>query len=263
MSEIVVKSKNCIECISNNITNKAILHTKLKLILCSQCRQLDKYTLITKTKSKTEYLLNDEDLIGLESISAKIPYGMATYYKKLDLIVKACSKFNTTPNELTITISNIKNDKDYKKEERKKKRIEKETINKNIRKDELILALQNAGLELRSDSVLCQTYIDGKCDGKKNSNSNSNNNNNNTSIDTSIDTTIDTTIEKIVKRMCQIKYLYEYCHMEECKDIAYEEYNNELKAGYYSDFSVSESAEYMALKKYSKSVYPNVFPWKI
>ena len=248
MTELVSKSKNCIECISNNISNKASLYTKLKLILCSPCRQLDKYTLITKTKSKTEYLLNDEDLIGLVSISAKITYGIATYYKKLDLIDKACCKFNTTPNELTTTINNIKNDKDYKKEEKKKKRIEKETINKNIRKDKLILALQNAGLELRSDSVLCQTYIDGKCDNKKNSN-NSNNNN--------------TTIEKIVKRMCQMKYLYEYCHMEECKDIAYEEYNNELKAGYYSDFTVSESAEYMALNKYSKSVYPVIFPWQI
>jgi hypothetical protein len=59
------------------------------------------------------------------------------------------------------------------------------------------------------------------------------------------------------------KYLYEYCHMNECRNIAYEHYRAEKEAGYYPDMSVSEHAEMIALEKYSNGKYPDTFPWLV
>ena len=60
-----------------------------------------------------------------------------------------------------------------------------------------------------------------------------------------------------------MKYLFDYCHMNECQNLAYDEFNEELRAGYYPDRSVFEIAEDMALSKYSNGHYPCVFPWQI
>lgn len=89
------------------------------------------------------------------------------------------------------------------------------------------------GLELRSDSNLCKKYIDG--DVKD--------------------------LQGVVKRMCQMKYLYDYCHMDECHEIAYEQQCDELNAGYFPDCSVSDQAELIALRKYSNGKYPDNWPW--
>ncbi len=58
-------------------------------------------------------------------------------------------------------------------------------------------------------------------------------------------------IQDIVERMCQMKYLFEYCHMDECKEKALEEQRETLEAGYIPDCSVFDEAEIMALDKYS------------
>ena len=63
--------------------------------------------------------------------------------------------------------------------------------------------------------------------------------------------------------MCEMKYLYEYCHMDECRQIAYEEYLAEKNDGYYPDMSVSDRAEMIALDKYSNGKYPEIFPWLV
>ena len=87
--------------------------------------------------------------------------------------------------------------------------------------------------ELRNDSELCREFIDGKISN----------------------------ISEVVERMCEMKYLYDYCYMEECKDEAYEEYIEEKKYKGYCWFRVSERAEEIALNKYSGGKYPDVFPW--
>ena len=104
------------------------------------------------------------------------------------------------------------------------------------RKNRLINELGKYKLDLRDDSVLCQNYIHG-----------------NKKYD----------LDEIVLRMCEMKYLYEYCHMDECRDIAYEQYKAEKDAGYYPDMSVSEHAEMIALNKYSNGKYPDTFPWLV
>ena len=270
--------KLCIEC-----NQKGRLVKKLNIIICIECNKLDKYTLITKTKSKLKYFLTDDDLDDehLVSYEGKSGYGIGTYYTIYDIKKKVCQKYNASrvnldtnldpnpnpnpnpnpdPNppldtnidisECDTIIKKIKNDKKQTKEERRIKSNEKKQLQCNKRKEELETALNKAGVELRRDSTLCSNYIDGKIE-KNNPRGRSHGSNMFSSID------------QIVKRMCNMKYLYEYCHMEECKDIAYEEHRETLKAGYYPDCSVSDSAEYLALKKYSNSTYPLIYPWQV
>ncbi len=221
---------SCIEC-----HKKGIKRVKIGITLCSTCANLDKYTLITLTNSKKEYLLTDDDLDGLKYLDGKCAYGPATYYFKNDIIQKASEKFNVSPSELENYLESVKNAKKKIREERQIKAYKKKQALTNKRRDSLIKALNEAGLELRSDSQLCKKYINGDKDNS---------------------------LDEVVLRMCQMKYLYDYCHMEKCKDIAYEEYKDDYRYGYYPDGSVHDRAESIALKKYSNSRYPDVFPWQ-
>ena len=80
------------------------------------------------------------------------------------------------------------------------------------RKKELEKKLQSRGLEFRLDSALCSKYVDG---------------------------TTDLHIDFIVERMCQMKYLYEYCNMKQIKSQVYKQYRNELSRGIISESNVS------------------------
>jgi hypothetical protein len=70
-----------------------------------------------------------------------------------------------------------------------------------------------------------------------------------------IDGTIkDYTLDGVVKRMCQMKYIYDYCHMDDCFDIAKERYG-----GYC--FNIHDEAEDIALELHSNGKYPKEWPW--
>ena len=215
----------CIEC--NN--KKGILRTKLDMYLCKDCSQLKKFVLISKTNAIKDYLLVEEDLEEIEVYKGRRAYGRgeAEFYLQEKIIELASSKYDTEPNNIDDKIEEIKLEK-------KNERYEKYRMNKNIRKDRLKKHLEKAGLELRNDSTLCRKYIDNEDN---------------------------LTIKPIVNRMCQMKYLFEYCNMDECKDEAYEEYSEAKKNGYYLDSSVFDIAEEIALRKYSNGKYPAVFPW--
>jgi hypothetical protein len=68
------------------------------------------------------------------------------------------------------------------KRRKKKQKCEK-------RKTKLVKKLKEASLNFHNDSKLCKLYIENKTDYK---------------------------INEVVQRMSQIKYLYEYCHMDDC-----------------------------------------------
>lgn len=95
--------------------------------------------------------------------------------------------------------------------------------------------LKKRGLELRKDSALCSLYINGKNDYD---------------------------INWIVQRMCQMKYLYEYCDMKNIKSQVYNDYvTNGFNKNY--EGTISIHAEKIALEKHSDGIYPKVFPWEI
>ena len=220
------EAKLCVEC--NNIGKK---NTTLNLILCNNCKNLNKYTLITKTNSKKFYYLKDSDISNLKSFTKNTSYGLGTFYIKSDIINSFCNKYNTDINNYQKVIDNIINEKDIKREKQLENRINK----KNKRKQMLINKLNSRGVSFRNDSVLCENFING---------------------DKSLN------INDVVNRMCQMKYLFKYCHMNKCKDEAYEKQQEVLEAGYFPDCSVFDDAEYLALKKYSNNKYPDIFPWE-
>ena len=224
--------KTCIEC---NL-NKGSKSVYFNFYLCTDCRNDNKYKLVTKTNAKKYYFLKDEDLDKIDKIVGKSSYGPTTYFTVNNLTKYLCEKNNLFPEQIDDFITELINQKNIKAEIRKKKSDENKKIKMDKRKSKLIDELAKYKLELRDDSVLCQNYINGnnKCD-----------------------------LDEIVLRMCEMKYLYEYCHMNECRDIAYEYYKEEKRAGYYPDMSVSEHAEMIALKKYSNGKYPDTFPWLV
>ena len=208
---------------------KGTLRTRVSKILCKDCNLLDKYVTITKTDSKRNYLLTDEDLETLDEYVAKCPYGMATYYLRDQVLELASIKYNCEINDVDDKIQEIKMKKIEDRDRRKQTK-------QNKRKEKLINELNKVGLTLRDDSVLYQNYIDGD-DSKE--------------------------LKWIVYRMCQMKYLFEYCNMEDWQYEAYDKYCEIRDAGYFPDFRVFDKAEEIALNKYSNGKYPKVFPWLV
>lgn len=111
-------------------------------------------------------------------------------------------------------------------------------MNNILRKKELENKLKSRGLEIRTDSALCTKYIEG---------------------------TTDLNVDFIVERMCQMKYLFEYCNMKEIKANIYKQYLTEITRGIKSESNVTSRAEKVALDTYSNGVYPreeNNLNWK-
>lgn len=101
-------------------------------------------------------------------------------------------------------------------------------------KTELETRLNDRGIEFRPDSVLCAKYINGKTD---------------------------LSLDYIVQRMCEMKYLYEYCNMKSIRAQVYMDYVN---SGYVKNYegTITTQAEKIALQTHSNGIYPDKFPWE-
>lgn len=219
----------CIECNEN----EGKIRKPIDKVLCETCNNLDKHTLLTKTDAKKDYFLKDVDLVNLEAYRVSCRYNTATLYNKFAVMNIACIKYNTTIENLEHSLSIMRVAKEEKSNARKAKQIAAKQALYEKRTTELVSALEAMGLELRGDSKLCQMYLNGETSN----------------------------LQYIVKRMCEMKYLYDYCHMNECNALAYKQYCDDKKHGYWSGESVSEMAEDIALRKYSNGRYPNSWPW--
>lgn len=101
-----------------------------------------------------------------------------------------------------------------------------------LRRKQLKDLLKEAGLKLRSDSKLCDKYIEYDIGDP----------------------------DEIVSRMCEMRYLFDYCDMRKCLDKVEQEHADTLNNGYFPDCSVFDEAEEMAL---NNKEYPDVFPWQL
>jgi hypothetical protein len=140
---------SCIECNSK----KGTLRSKLEQFICKECARLDKYKLIVKTKAKQEYLLGDNDFENLHVYFGTAAYGggLATYYIKEQLILRACQIYDTTPELLPDVLVDILEQKKIQKENKKMHRTLNKLSSCTTRTNKLVKALADAGLELRSD----------------------------------------------------------------------------------------------------------------
>jgi len=211
----------CVECFQK----KGKLNENFELVLCLDCLKLDKYKYITKTDVKNNYLLTDKEIEDLEQSTVKCRVGYAILFRKLHVIRRACDKYRCTLDSL---LNSKKQEKQEKTNVRKAKIADTKRKKYDMNKNKLVSELNRFGLELREDSKLCELFIEGK----------------------------ETDLDYVVKRMCQMKYLYEYCHMNECKEIAYQQRRSK-----YGDESLHDIAERIALNKYSNGLYPTVYPW--
>lgn len=217
----MTEDKLCDEC----LLEKGKIHPTFDMRLCDACRKLSKYKLICKSTAKSRYQLTEKDMTNIDEwFEVKNPHYNRASAMKLchedEAIIVACRKYNCTEEELT---------KKQNKREKAKQEIEeiKQYAN-DERKHQLVLALENSGLKLRSDSSLCNGYIDG--------------------------TITDWTLDRIVERMCQMKYLYDYCDFNKYFQQAR---NNSDR--YNRDEPLFDKAERLALK--ACGGYPKVFPW--
>lgn len=227
-------SKNpCAECGAS----KARMNRAHQIRLCVECAKLDEYDMICKTEAKKKYYLTDADLENCDCIEVEsLTYRSTMYlYKRVDVISEFCVKYGADPNDED-SIQEAMDEIVEKKDEARLKREANVKKRRKKRKQDLIAALDAYGLELRPDSKLCSGYINGTCK--------------------------DWTIDKIVKRMCQMKYLYEYCRMDKCYQKAVREQELTWEAGYIPDVPLEVEAEDIALAKYGyKGGYPKKWPW--
>lgn len=114
-----------------------------------------------------------------------------------------------------------------------KKQIRKKFCKSKLR-TKLETVLNKRGVEFRPDSALCANFINGKT---------------NLSLD------------YIVQRMCEMKYLYEYCNMKSIREQVYMNYVNSESVKDYKG-TISTQAEKIALETHSNGTYPDIFPWE-
>jgi hypothetical protein len=230
--ESIVK-KLCEECSVNLGTDDELFGIKL----CKDCQHnKDKYKKICCATIKKEYFLNNRDLENLSYVEVKNPHYRSAksmrLYAKSDVEKRFREKHNISPNDPIY-------DKLHELFEKRKNRSLSVRVSKKNkltdRKAELISALAECGLELRDDSKLCKKYIDGTISREY-------------------------TLESVVKRMCEMKYLYDYCDMDGAYEIAHKEYYEVLNAGYFPDVDILTEAEHIALRK-NGGRYPARWPW--
>ena len=115
----------------------------------------------------------------------------------------------------------------------KKEKIHKKFCKSKLR-TKLRTELNKRGVEFRSDSALCAKFINVKTD---------------------------LSLDHIVQRMCEMKYLYEYCNMKSIREQVYMDYVN---SGYVknNEDTITTQAEKIALETHSNGIYPVAFPWE-
>jgi hypothetical protein len=225
-------NKICVECKNNEIETS--WDSLRNIYLCIDCKDSNKYKLICKTDIRKEYFINPN--LMTECINyTKSVYGHkyeTILYRICDVLDKFCIHYNIDRDDEEVIIHKLE-ELERKRDNRRMKIRETMENKRNKRKQEIINGLAKYKLELRNDSKLCQGYID--------------------------NTIKDWTINEIVNRMCQMKYLFDYCNMDYYLGKAYQFQKDEINDGYYPDCSVFEKAELMALKKVKK--YPKEWPW--
>lgn len=227
-------NKKCAEC-GESKTKKA---RGREIYLCDVCMEMDKYKLICKTEVKNKYFITEDELEGYDSYTVKQGRGFPdmTLYKVSDVKDIFCANYNIDRNsedDITRVMNELQAQKEKKLLERREKIRKNKQNARDKRRKKLVSELKKYGLVLRNDSKLCTGFIDG--------------------------TITDWTVEEITERMCQMKYLYDYCNMNECYQEAYEEQQEEFNAGYIPDCTVFEQAELIALDRYGN--YPTIWPW--
>ena len=222
----------CAECFSDG----ARLNNCLEIRLCENCSKLEEYTLVYKTYIKKDYMIDIEELSHCDTYTRIVHRNTeATLYKLSDILDVFCIVYKIDRNNkkaIEDKRQELIQEKEKKLEARREKARLKKKSERKQRRQELMEELNKYGLELRGDSKLCMGYIDG--------------------------TICNWDMNEIVERMCQMRYLYDYCDM----DKLLEQVKKSRKGDRWDhDTSVFDDAEFLALNKCKG--YFVIWPWMI
>jgi len=212
----------------------ARLHKILEKVLCEECMEDPENKLIVKSHARRDYFVSDKDLEPFECFYSTMNTQYKrnqeiTLYRESDVINCLCAKHGVHIGQLDDLLENLKGiRKDRSKKISKAKKESRNEREKNLKK-----AMKKKGLEIRPDSKLCLGYIDGSIK--------------------------DWTIPRIVKRMCQMKFLYEYTDIDKWFRKAKQERREEREYGDRSDFTLLDIAEMYAIEHVGG--YPKKWPW--
>lgn len=234
--------RKCIHC--DTTDGPLRLRSKFNGYLCEPCLELPQYVLKYYSNIKTDYFVDMYES-DAEEFNTRAFSKPATMYRLSDILDYFCEVYeidrqnndaiNNKLRELKGNNNRIKEQKEQKRRERQAVLEAKQKIESDNRRRNLIVRLREYKLELRNDSKLCHGYIEG--------------------------TITDWSLVGVVKRMCEMKFLYDYCNMDHYLDKAYEYQQEEYEAGYFPDCTVFEQAEMMALRKHGPYPIDNKWPW--
>ena len=187
---------------------------------------------LNKTDAKKTFFLSDRDLKDIPYIEKRNPQNSNPKYMIKMFEIKELTKISKkkykckTKRQLNEVLGHLS----IKRENTNMKR--KNTINRNKekRKCQIIEALHRHGLELRKDSKLCEGYIQGRIKDKD--------------------------LNWIANRMCEMKFLFEFCDMKSAFDSAKEDWCNDY---FHDGWKLLDFAEIIALEEVGG--YPSIFPW--
>lgn len=211
----------------------------------SKDKEQEEPKLICKTTVKSKYRLTPSEMNSFTVLQIQNRMWKSaapvTLFKEKEVIDFATKKYDCSVRDLEYVLDQF--DKD--KEKKRLSRASKAALKSDSNRKELVDALDKMGVTLRNDSSLCLGYITGTLKGW--------------------------TLNQIVERMCQMKYLYEYCDMDKWYEEALESARECRRQGYEPLCSVMEEAEDLALLnqegpvtkkgKKIKQGYPSVWPW--
>jgi len=210
------------ECFSCLGTTKVKNHSSYNIRVCHEC-QITKpiYTQITRSTAMKEYCLKGKEVDELAHIVVKNPVFSSAAPMRLYILndVLEISKNRD--------VEAIKQKKQMSLEKRRKTVADK----KEIRKQQLIDALHNIGLELRSDSELCEQYLDGKIQNMS--------------------------LAQLVREMAVMKYLYEYTDYENRLEEKVDELSD--SAGYYYSGIWRQASDIVKIRY----AIPHHWPWLV
>lgn len=231
------KANTCAEC-KKTCCKTLRLNPFYDVRLCPTCEELDEYKIYFKTAAKQKFFLTDKDLADCPCVEK--PHhtynSIMVFYSYLDLCDIFAAKYNVNAGNKA-AIEDMIETLEQKKSDRKEKLLRAKRQAQAARKKELVALLKTKRLELRADSKLCENYIKGENDDYW-------------------------TPRRIVRRMCQMKYLYEYCNYKKHLNNAYEEcrYDYDFRGRERIDY-IESIAEENALKSVGLKDWPTKWPW--
>lgn len=245
----------CKDIAENKICNDCGIEVKGKsriffgIAMCKDCiKTTTKFKFIQNCNVYPKYMLDFSLYTHFPSCIIK----HAKFYNEYDIIKLFCRKYNVQEDEINNKVIELK--KEWERREKEKQRQEllvREAREKerSERRTKLVNELNKYDLQLRADSKLCHGFIDG--------NLNEGN----------------WTVETIAVRMCEVRYLFNYCNMSHYLGEAFDTYRrpryysdddscDDSSGEYYDSKEIFYIAETKALKK-KNGKYPNKWPWLV